>query len=347
VYCITAGSAVSKELANIYVQEFKENYIKDVEDLESRIKMIDGQINSDYEKYKNQLGSQTDANKKMTDFTPIGKDRERSRVLKKTAQEANEKTSKIFKSYETKVNVLQKLNEDLSKLRSEVTSDYIKIKYASEIKTFSKEGGLLDRYKALRKNIEKRNLEGLSYLLTAIMAMVEISPLLLKTMYPKGNYEKMIEERSEKGKNRYIKELEFEEKRLIKIMEIADGRLNLDSEKFADSKLHPSNLRASNNLINRSEENLKSDLDDNQSKEFIIYTSEEKKENQNQSSHPKTGNILNNIQEKINELLDKIKKMDEKKKLTFLAVFTATGLFAQNFKALSDMYKDIISLFIR
>jgi Domain of unknown function (DUF4407) len=339
---------ISKELKNIFIQELQENYATEIQERESRIQTIDLGIKSAHEKYKAQLGSQKDANKEMKDFIPIGKDRVRSKVLRETAQTASENTSVLFKEYQEKVKVSQNLNKDLDKLRSEITKDSIQTKHALEIEKFSKEGGLLDRYKALRTIIEIRQIENLSYLLTTIMAMVEISPLLIKIMYPKGNYEAMIEARSSKDKEEYTKELDFEKKRFTKVIEITDGRLNLE-EKFADSKLNPSNLRISNHLSSNSEENLKSNLDSGDSKEFIFYTSEEKAEHQNQANQPKNGNIIHELQKQLKELWSKLEDIGKKKKneITFLAAFTAAGLFAQNFQALIGMYKEFISLITR
>jgi hypothetical protein len=269
-------------------------------------------------------------------------------VLRETAQTASENTSILFKVYQEKVKVSQNLNKDLDKLRAEITKDSIQTKHALEIEKFSKEGGLLDRYKALRTIIEIRKIESLSYLLTAIMAMVEISPLLIKIMCPKGNYEAMIEARSNKDKEEYTKELDFEEKRFVKVIEITEGRLNLE-ENFADSMLNPSNLRISNHLSSNSEENLKSNLDSGGSKEFILYTSAEKAAHQNQANQTKNGSIIHDLQNQLKELWSKLEDIGKKKKneITFLATFTAAGLFAQNSQALLGMYKEVISWFAR
>jgi hypothetical protein len=333
---------IKEELKNIFVHEFKTNHAKDITDIQAIVKKKEADTKTAKINYDQQVIQSAKTIDKMTSFIPTEKDRGKSTTLRDDARNTSKNVKTFLQIYKSKLEEESASKKKLDDLNSEVSVESIQNKYAGKIANLSKEAGLMDRYKALKNIIENRKLQDLSNVLTLLMAMVEISPLLLKTMYPKGNYEKMIEERSKKDKDKYIKVLNFEEKRFDKIIDITYGRLNLD-ENFADSKLNPSNLRISNRLDRSTEDNLNSNLDSEKLKEFLLYTAEEKKEINAQVSHPRNAGFLSDIHNRLDELKKKFDEMGNEKKFAFFATFAVFGLAAKNAQDIITVVEKITS----
>jgi Domain of unknown function (DUF4407) len=335
-------SEISSELESIFIQDIRDERIKDIRDITAQILVAKDNTKIAKEAYDNQVKESKDTNQEMRDFNPTGRDKGRTDILRREAIKSNSRKQNSFNEYKQKQNVESSLNKKLEEANSDIDTKLIRKndKYKEIIRTLPEKSGLINRYKALKNIIERRKLESERLVFIALIAMIEISPLLLKTLYPTGKYEEMIIERSTKDKNKYVKELDFEEARFKKVIEITNGRLNLE-ENFADSKLHPSNLLLSNDLISNSEDSLKSNPDTKKSKNFILQTEAEKKQDNGKN---KPQNSFDSIREKWDDL-------DNPKKLGIAAsLITLLGIIgtnAQHLQAITGLWKEFISFFIK
>jgi Domain of unknown function (DUF4407) len=344
---------INAEVDVILIKEYQALIDNDIAKIQEKIDKIDIFLQQTQSAKDKAVIDKNNALDKLNTSTLRGRDRER---LRQNAQDTNQAVQDLSQEIKTESSKRQELSKKLKDLQiSNISNDIDKKrggKKSNQLNSPSTKPGLIDKYSALESIVKRRNLQYFNYLIMAIVAMVEISPLLLKTMYSEGNYERMIEERSNREKNKYTKEIELEDYRFSKAMEITKGRLDLD-ESFADSKLHPSNLLLSNGLIRDSEDSLRSNSDEKRSKEFVFYTEEEKKDPNSQYNTLKSKGIFARIQDQIDEIGEKFNKMEEKEKnklkfgsggalIVLITVFTNFGTFAEKSQAMLGLFKDVI-----
>jgi Domain of unknown function (DUF4407) len=337
---------IKEEAKIVFVQESKIITTAEIAEAERSITQINKEIKNTQSDNERTEGER---NRYRTLASNVaGRDK---RELREEAQKKNVLLDTFSTNLNSQLAQKKALSERLSNLYTDNTIDKIKGKYDS------KNSGLIEKYNALKSIVEKRKLHELTIFFTLIIAMVEMSPLLLKTMYPRGNYEDMIAKKSDEDKNKYLKELEFDKDTFIKIVEATKGRLNLDKN-FVDSKLNPLILLLSKDLASSCEDNLRLNPDGRKSKEFLFYTDEEKENIGKQASQQTNKGIFSQIHDRIDEIGKRFDEIDDKEKnklklvgggffAGLIAYFNHIGLFAQSFQALSATYKEIIPFFYK
>jgi hypothetical protein len=341
------------------LQEIKDTYKNDVNDINKQLEEKEMTLTSRNKERKNLFEQQNITNKNQTLFAPIPGQKRINKDNFNSLKLASNTASKRLSAHDKSTDLIMKSKDELTnkliELEAKIPSATINMQ-SQEIKGFAENSGLIDRYKALKKIVSANTgLWALSLIITAIMTMIEISPLLSKSMYAPGDYDEMVAKRGIQNKKSYQKELTLEKETLVKTIEITHKRLNaisgIDPE-VADSVINPLLLTTSNNLLEKIDNSLNPDSHHSKYEHHKVYTNKSEKD----EVEKKKGSFFGSFQEKaqIHEMLEWFNKFKSKKIVQFV-FFSGVGAstvglyntidkvggFAKNVQALIALFQGV------
>jgi hypothetical protein len=202
-------------------------------------------------------------------------------------QEKRELANSLKQQFEQINNNVQQQQQEVNKLRETLQDNYDQLPFGyatrsqnnlakTERESGIKLGSFLDRLVALEKlSAENPTIRTINLLITTLFIIIEISPVLVKTLSGKGSYDVLLEQQETQGiYNAYL--LEQKEQELQKPVKILDDYLEsiIDFEQEIGNrkeKYLKLKEKSRENLNNRNIKNIRENIDKKHTQELIRF----------------------------------------------------------------------------